>query len=267
MLDAAQQAADFKRALDNIKSRNIQAVAARMCRVLREFPSAFTERTTTVVNGDTPVELDLSGTLYDSVWEENIGSKLVQNMALTPSLAIDSIEALYKFNQILIEHGDEILSGASVGSFSSEFTTVYNRVYRMLISADYSASPTLTYSQKGFTLNPKKFQDVEEFPDTIGVYELGKYISKTDIITQLRIMHGYISSKVWQESTKSSVSTARSYADRIEAAVLCVIDTILDIAHAVDGIATCVEKNISGDDDLASFDPEYNDKYREIPAI
>ena len=45
------------------------------------------------------------------------------------------------------------------------------------------------------------------------------------------------------------------------------IDTILDIAHAVDGIATCVEKTISGDDDLASFDPEYNDKYREIPAI
>ena len=267
MLDAAQQAANFKRALDNIKSRNIQAVAARMCRVLREFPQEFTERTTTVVNGGTPVELDLSGTLYDSVWEENIGSKLVKNMALTPSLAIDSIEALYKFNQILIEHGNEILSGTSVESLSSEFTSVYNRVYRMLISADYSASPKLTYSQKGFTLNPKKFQDIEEFPDTIGVYELGKYISRTDIITQFRIMHGYVSSKVWQESEESSVSTARSYADKIETAVLCVIDTILDIAHAVDGIATCAEKTVSGDDDLASFDPEYNDKYREIPAI
>lgn len=256
MLDAAQQAADFKRALDNIKSRNIQAVAARMCRVLREFPQEFTERTTTVVNEGTPVELDLSGTLYDSVWEENIGSKLVKNMALTPSLAIDSIEALYKFNQILIEHGDEILSGASVESFSSEFTSVYNRVYRMLISADYSDSPKLTYSQKGFTLNPKKFQDIEEFPDTIGVYELGKYISRTDIITQFRIMHGYVSSKVWQESEESSVSTARSYAGKIETAVLCVIDTILDIAHAVDGIATCVDKNY-GDKEvpIEEFDP------------
>lgn len=262
MLDAAQQAADFKRALDNIKSRNIQAVAARMCRVLREFPSTFTERTTTVVNEGTLVELDLSGTLYDSVWEENIGSKLVKNMALTPSLAIDSIEALYKFNQILIEHGNEILSGASVGSFSSEFTTVYNRVYRMLISADYSASPKLTYSQKGFTLNPKKFKDIEEFPDTIGVYELGKYISRTDVITQFRIMHGYISSKVWQESTKASVSTARSYADRIETAVLCVIDTILDIAHAVDGIATCVDKTYGEKEvPIEEFDPALDGRY------
>ena len=262
MLDAAQQAADFKRALDNIKSRNIQAVAARMCRVLREFPSEFTERSMTVVNDGEPVELDLSGTLYDSVWEENIGSMLVKNMALTPSLAIDAIESLYKFNHILVEHGSEILSGTEDELFSTEFTTIYNRVYRMLISPDYSAAPTLTYSQKGFTLNPKKFQDIEEFPDTLGVYELGKYISRTDIITQLRIMHGYVSSKVWQESTKLSVSVARSYAVWIEKAVLCVIDTILDIAHAVDGIATCSNK-MYGEKEVPidEFDPAMDGRY------
>ena len=145
MLDAAQQAADFKRALDNIKSRNIQAVAARMCRVLREFPSEYSARDVTVVEGGTPVDLDLRGTLFDSVWEENVGSKLVKNMALTPSLAVDAVDALYMFNQILVEHGDQIFNGSSITSYSSDFNTIYNRVYLMLISSDYTATPKLSY--------------------------------------------------------------------------------------------------------------------------
>ena len=268
MLDAAQQAADFKSALDNIKSRNIQAVAARMCRVLRDFPSNYKPRSTTVVDGGSSVDIDLTGSLFDSVWEENVGSKIVRNMALTPSLAIDSIEALYKFNQILVEHGEQIMSGSTVASFSTEFVQIYNRVNSMVTSSKFTTTEkTLTYAQNGFTLSAKRLGEVDGVGDNIGVYELGKYISKTDIITQFRVMHGYVSSKPWQDSTKSSVVTAREYARKIETAVLCVIDTILDIAHAIDGFAACVEQLSSGDDDLTSFDPESSERYMEIPAV
>ena len=268
MLDAAQQAAEFKSALDNIKSRNIQAVAARMCRVLRDFPANYKSRQTTVDNGGSVVDVDLSGSLFDSVWEENVGSKIVRNMALTPSLAIDSVEALYKFNQILVEHGEQIMSGLTVASFSTEFIQIYNRVNGMVTSSKFSTSEkTLTYAQNGFTLSIKRLGEVDGVGDNIGIYELGKYLSKTDIITQLRVMHGYISSKPWQDSTKSSVVTARGYAAKIETAVLCVIDTILDIAHAIDGLSACAEQAVSGDDDLTTFDPENSERYMEIPAI
>lgn len=267
MLDAAQQAADFKRALDNIKSRNIQAVAARMCRVLREFPKDCTPRKTVIDNDGSQDEIDLSGSLFDSVWEENVGSKIAKNMALTPNLAIDAVEALYKLNVVLVEHGAKIITGTDISTLSPDFVTVYNRVYRMLISPEYTATPTLTYTQKGFVLNPEIFTEADESSETVGIYELGKYLSRTDIITQLRVMHGYVSSKEWVESTTASVSTAITYATRIETAVLCVIDTILDIAHTVDAIATCKDL-VGGDEiDLASFDPELSKLYREIPAV
>ena len=238
-----------------------------MCRVLREFPSKYSARDVTVVEGGTPINLDLRGTLFDSVWDENVGSKIVKNMALTPSLAVDAVDALYMFNQILVEHGDQIFNGSSITSYSSDFNTIYNRVYRMLISSDYTATPKLSYAQKGFTMTRERLGEIDGVSDNIGIYELGKYIAKTDIITQLRVMHGYISSKPWQDSTESSVVTARSYAAKIETAVLCVIDTVLDIAHAIDGFAVCVDRREGGDENLLTFDPEADERYMEVPAI
>lgn len=266
MLDAAQQAADFKRALDNIKSRNIQAVAARMCRVIREFSRTPTSRIRDVEVDGEETEVNLSGTLFDTVWQENIGAKLAHNSALTINRAKMSVDGLYLLKDMLISFGSDILKGSKDPStVSSELNEIYDELNSMVSSEEFTEESTKTYDQIGFTLNPRTLDELED-RDDFDTYSFGKYLSRTDIITALRVVHGYIDSKEWTESDVAGVNIVRSYADVIETAIVCTLDTIIDISHFIDGIAIC-ENAEELEKPLREFNPEEDESYVKIDSI
>ena len=69
---------EFSKQLKSIKYRNLPMVASRMAQTILEFPRRFSSRQ---LEGG----IDISGEVFDTVWDETVGARIPKVQGITMS--------------------------------------------------------------------------------------------------------------------------------------------------------------------------------------
>lgn len=268
---------EFRQKLLDIKARDVQFLAARMGRVLRDFPRKFAARSVSRVIDNEPVVLDRSGTVFDSVWNENVGSSLSVVTGITIDTAKDIISYLYSTASFLTKHLSVVYGEIEPGSdtsFASDLANWYQfGIDHSLINsdADYvdDNSHPKTYAALGFYLDQASLNEDEGRP--YDVYEFCKDLSTTDIWGKLVTLRSIVESSKYEEGHLQE-SHKQAIADVMWLTEL-VVSMFLDMAHLIDGFSTCARLNgnvISNTaepedvTDAGDFDPTTDPEYQRI---
>ena len=235
----SQGTQEFTRALNNLKARDVQSVAARMCRVLRDFPRDFAPRSETKIEDGIPKVYSHVGYEFDSVWNENVGSSFACVTGLNLQQCQQIIEADYELSRFLTCY-DSLFSGAGGPDVTDEDWTrlmgYYNQISTINAKKEQSK---LSYVHLGFILDQKTLDG--KVRPIYDVYEFLKDIVNTDFITLLYVFHFWVGRPLDNvpPALREKAEILRTFAKKATEVTLLMNDLILDMAHQIDGFEAC----------------------------
>ena len=267
-----QDHTEFTRALRNLKAHDIQSVAARMCRVLNDFPSHFSPRKITVDDGGEPTEVDVTGYRYDSMWNETVGTMFACVKGMDRTLATNAINFLYMLSSFIVKHGRDLVQNR-LADLASDYTNLMIEFDKIKYTSPTLEQSEMTYSQIGFNLDQATLNEkVRPTTDTDNedVYDFCKKLIATDINGALQIVHTFLDSGETKLNLtnvqQAHVDMLITMRDKTDLLISMMSELVMDMAHQVDDLDVCVnaEKTKDPISDLETFDPETDTNYTQI---
>lgn len=158
--------------LTNIRKREIHLVAARLMNIIRALPRKPLSRTVTSYTDTEAITQDVTGEVFDTLWNENTAS-LVCTLKRYSLAQADYI--IRKF-----EETARAYAGGKTIPDLSEVTTIYNRA-----TAVWKNTPT--YAELGYTIDQTTLDNKTR---TFDFYEFLKELCDMDVIACWYAVYG-----------------------------------------------------------------------------
>ena len=176
---SASSLVEFSKQLKSIKYRNLPMVASRMAQTILEFPRRFSSRQ---LEGG----IDISGEVFDTVWDETVGARIpkVQGITMSDSKWIIDMISSWSFHLVKFQSqyfGDSSTDTDEFILAKSELITEWNSVD----TSKFGSTATYgTYDSLGFTLNQSELNDTTAFRE-FDVYSFARYVAQKDLVPQV----------------------------------------------------------------------------------
>lgn len=194
--------------LTNIRKREIHLVAARLINVIRSLSRQPLSRSvTSYTETGTPITQDISGEVFDTLWNENAASQVCD-------LKRFSLREADYIIRTFEEAARAYAGGKTVPSFT-DVNNIYNR-------ADTVWKNKRTYAELGYTIDQTTLDNKTR---DIDFYELLKELRDLDVIACWYTVYG------------------RSGTETLLKAVSGVLDIVCELARIADGLTPIVSNS------------------------
>lgn len=244
---------DYHDCLKSIKAKNVPSIAARMARTLMLLPYRTTERK----YEESGVEIDKTGSVFDTLWSESIGSHVPTSSGIMMQDAKRVFELLEKLSSHVIKYEryykssfTSIISSQEVKDFLSENfkmrgtgtsqggVTITKEYYNEVVAIENRCSNLsgLTYVELGYYLNQKTLAD----PANSREYDIHSFLRDVADMNVYAWSFVVLNRKNYGGygiQTYSVTSTLSEYINKLMPLVEKAINIILEMEHKIDDIA------------------------------
>ena len=244
---------DYHDCLKSIKAKNVPSIAARMARTLMLLPYRTTERK----YEESGVEIDKTGSVFDTLWSESIGSHVPTTAGIMMQDAKRVFELLEKLSSHVIKYEryyqssfTSIISSPEVKDFLSENfkmrgtgtsqggVAITKEYYNEVAAIENRCSTLsgLTYVELGYYLNQKTLSD----PANSREYDIHSFlrdVADMNVYAWSFVVLNRKNYGGYGNSMYSVTSTLFAYIDKLMPLVEKAINLILEMEHKIDDIA------------------------------